>query len=1419
MNKTVHIGVDVGSTTVKIAIIDSENNILYKKYERHYSDIKSSVIKLFEEAYLQFKDSFITVMITGSGGMGIAEALDIEFIQEVVASTTTVETFIPDADVVIELGGEDAKITYFGESIEQRMNGTCAGGTGSFIDQMASLLKTDAGGLNELANKSKTIYPIASRCGVFAKSDIQPLLNEGASKEDIAVSVLQAVVNQTISGLACGKPIRGNIIFLGGPLYFISELRERFKDTLRDNKGEFIFPPNAHYFVALGAAINSVKQSSFPFEALYNRLNQIHKMGGDNSDKRLIPLFDSKYEFDLFEQRHNRARVERVDISTYSGDAYLGIDAGSTTTKIALISDKRELIYSYYGSNEGKSLQKVIDQIKILKSQLNDRIKIKGSCVTGYGEGLIKSALKVDIGEVETVAHYKAADFFLPGVDFVIDIGGQDMKSLRIKDGVIESIMLNEACSSGCGSFIETFAKSVNMDVRDFAKKGLESRNPVDLGTRCTVFMNSRVKQAQKEGATVGDVSAGIAMSVIKNALFKVIRMRTVDDLGTKVVVQGGTFYNNAVLRAFELISGREVIRPDIAGIMGAFGAAIIAQERAVQGKESSFMIGDELNNFTFSSYMKRCTFCGNQCHLTVNKFSDGREHVTGNRCERGAKLSRVETEFKLPNMYEYKYKRLFSYKPLDTEKAHRGVVGIPRVLNMYEDYPLWFTFFTELGFRVVHSTRSSKKVYELGMETIPSESVCYPAKLAHGHIVDLINKKVDIIWYPCISHNHKEDQGANNHYNCPIVASYPETLYANVDELRNGDVKIYKPFLPVFHKKKVVDRLYEELSDLKLSKSEIKKAMKKAYIEYENFMIDIRKKGEEFLKITREKNKRAIILAGRVYHVDPEINHGIAELINEMGFTVLTEDSVAHLGVIERPIRVVDQWTYHNRLYRAAFFAAKQKDVELIQLNSFGCGIDAVTTDQVKEILERHNKIYTVLKIDEISNLGAVRIRVRSLVAAINERSLKGIYPKKLFGINERVVFSKDMKTKHTILSPQMSPIHFQFFEIACRVQGYNVEVLPAVDKEAIDEGLKYVNNDACYPSILVVGQVMHAINSGKYDLNNTSVIITQTGGGCRATNYIAFIRKALQDSGNSHIPVISLSAGGIEKNPGFKLSLGMINRLLIALLYGDLLEQLLYRVRPYEKVAGSANALYDKWCKIIKDSLYGRAFVRDFRKNIRIITREFDELPINDVVKPKVGIVGEILVKFHPTANNNLVELIESEGAEAVVPDLLGFFLYSAYNSVISHKILAGSRLGRDVSTLFINYIEYYRRPMKRVLEKSKRFSPPHRIENMAKKASKHLSVGNKMGEGWFLTAEMIELIESGVNNIACIQPFACLPNHVTGKGMIKELKRSYPHSNIVAIDYDPGASEVNQINRIKLMLSAAHKNILNSDAHVKK
>ncbi len=1404
------LGIDIGSTTVKIAILDENDNLVFSDYKRHFANIQETLADLLQKAENQLGELTLCPVITGSGGLTLANHLEIPFVQEVIAVSTSLQKLAPKTDVAIELGGEDAKIIYFENgNVEQRMNGICAGGTGSFIDQMASLLQTDAPGLNEYAKHYKALYPIAARCGVFAKTDIQPLINDGATKEDLSASIFQAVVNQTISGLACGKPIRGHVAFLGGPLHFLSELKAAFIRTLKLDDEHIIAPDNSHLFAAIGSALNAKQDVNVSLIELKERMRTTIKL--DFEVERMEPLFATEEDYQAFHDRQSAYKVKTGDLSTYKGKCFLGIDAGSTTTKTALVGEDGTLLYSFYSNNNGNPLKTTISSIQEIYELLPDDAEIAFSCSTGYGEALIKAALLLDEGEVETVSHYYAAAFFDPEVDCILDIGGQDMKCIKIRNQTVDSVQLNEACSSGCGSFIETFAKSLNYTVQDFAKAALFAKHPIDLGTRCTVFMNSKVKQAQKEGAEVSDISAGLAYSVIKNALYKVIKVSDASELGKHIVVQGGTFYNDAVLRSFEKIANCQAIRPDIAGIMGAFGAALIARERYQEGEKTSMLSIDQINSLQYTTSMANCRGCTNNCRLTINKFSGGRKYISGNRCERG--LGKEKNKDHIPNLFDYKYKRIFSYEPLSTDKATRGQVGIPRVLNMFENYPFWYTFFTELKYQVVLSPTSTRKIYELGIESIPSESECYPAKLAHGHVTWLIRNGVKFIFYPCIPYERNEFPDAVNHYNCPIVTSYAENIKNNVDELNDPSITFRNPFMAFTSEEILTNRLVEEFPDIPAA--EVKAAAHKAWDELSAVHRDVQKKGEETLRYLKETGRRGIVLAGRPYHIDPEIHHGIPDMINSYGIAVFTEDSVAHLGHVERPIRVNDQWMYHSRLYSAANFVKTRDDLDLIQLNSFGCGLDAVTTDEVYEILDGSDKIYTCLKIDEVNNLGAARIRIRSLIAAIRAKQAQNkkrtIKPASI----EKVSFTKQMRKEYTILCPQMSPFHFGIFEAAFNASGYNLEVLPNDNKHAVDVGLKYVNNDACYPSLMVVGQIMDALLSGKYDLNKTAVIMSQTGGGCRASNYIAFIRRALKKAGMEQVPVISLNLSGLESNPGFKLTLPLIKRIVYGAVFGDILMKCVYRMRPYELEEGIVNRKHKIWEQRVIAFVTGSSVSHGtFKKMCREMVHDFDTIPISDDKKPRVGIVGEILVKFLPAANNHLADLLEAEGAEPVVPDLIDFICYCFYNQNFKVEKLGFKKSKATIANLGLKAIDWLRKTANEALEQSRHFTPAADIRDLAKMASPIVSAGNQTGEGWFLTGEMMELIHGGVPNIVCIQPFGCLPNHIVGKGVIKEVRREHPEANIVAIDYDPGASEVNQLNRIKLMLSTAQKNLHKDD-----
>ena len=970
------IGIDVGSTTVKVVVLDEQDNLLFRSYERHLSMVREKTCELLRRAEPILKGQRVKAVITGSAGLGLAKSAKVDFVQEVFATAEAVERFIPDTDAVIELGGEDAKIIFFQGSLEERMNGSCAGGTGAFIDQMATLVGVTADELDELSLGYEKIYPIASRCGVFAKSDIQPILNQGARKEDVAASIFQAVVDQTVAGLAQGRDITGKVVFLGGPLHFLKGLRQRFQETLKLDNDHAIFPENGDCFAAIGAALCSEGYGEYEYEDVYQRLvDSVEDRGGTQT---MPPLFASQAEYDEFLTRHNSKKPPEVDADTYTGKAYLGIDAGSTTTKLCLIAPDGGLLYTYYSSNRGNPVSVILEQLHAIYDKFGDRITIAGSAVTGYGEDLIKSAFQVDAGLVETVAHFRAASHFSPGVDFIIDIGGQDMKCFKIRNNAVDSIMLNEACSSGCGSFIETFAKALGYSIADFSKMGLLAKHPVNLGSRCTVFMNSSVKQAQKDGATVEDISAGLSISIVKNAVYKVIRAASADDLGKNIVVQGGTFLNDAVLRAFELELGRNVTRPVIAGLMGAFGAALTARDLGLE--KSNILTAEQLRSFTHKSNPTTCKGCTNHCSLTINIFDGGRRFISGNRCSKP--LGGKKTE--MPDMFHYKYKKLRAMEGKGNGDGSRGRMGIPFGLNMYENLPFWYTLFTKLNFEVVLSPESSRAIYLKGQHTIPSDTVCYPAKLLHGHVEALVDAGVDAIWYPCMSYNNDEGIG-DNHYNCPVVAYYPELLAANVPALKK--TRFLDPYVGLWRHKDCAKRLSALFeTEFGIPKEETKAAVAAAYDAYNAYVEDIHATGEKYIEEAKAQGKPIIVMAGRPYHIDPEINHGINDLITSFGFVLITEDTLAYREGYETRT-VLNQWTFQSRMYNAARYVCTQKDMQMVQLVSFGCGTDAITTDELRSILEKGGKLYTQLKIDDITNLGAVKIRIRSLMAAMDAR------------------------------------------------------------------------------------------------------------------------------------------------------------------------------------------------------------------------------------------------------------------------------------------------------------------------------------------------------------------------------------------------------------------------------------------------
>ncbi len=1407
------IGIDIGSTTIKVAAVDKDQKLIWSVYRRHHTEIVKSVIDVLTELTTAIGDQKIVMAFTGSGSMGLAKALNLPFFQEVVCEIKAAEIIERNADVIIELGGEDAKVVFLKPNPDARMNTACAGGTGAFIDQMASLLQTDAIGLNDLASRAQKTLDLAARCGVFAKTDLQALLNDGAAKEDIAKSVLQAVTNQTIGGLAQGREIKGEVIFLGGPLFYCDQLRNCFQETLQLKNEQMICPTNAHLVVALGAAFKAQVDESKPvltLKKLEQRLKKLEEKAL-NTTKSLMPLFADQVELQAFRKRHLQAQAKKGELGKQKKSAkfFLGFDAGSTTSKLVLINELNEIIYSDYTTNAGDPLVAAQTMLTKMWQQLGQR-KITYSAVTGYGEALLLAALGFDEGEVETICHFTAAKEFCPEVSFLIDIGGQDMKAMRIEKGVIEDILLNEACSSGCGSFISTLAQSLNLSVAEFAAQALTSQNPVDLGYRCTVFMNTSIKQAQKEGAKTADIAAGLAQAVIRNALYKVMQYKNAQSLGKAIVVQGGTFKNEAVLRALEKETQTEVICPDVAEVMGAYGAALIAKEKWQKQKikTSKLFNIDELSQLTRQQFSYRCQGCDNHCQLMVSIFNDGRRFTSGNRCEKGAGLPSVPVEKRLPNLYEEREKLLFGHYEAQqklSKVAKRGKIGIPRALNIgYEHFPLWYQFLTDLGFKVVLSPKSNKKLYNDGLPTLTSEAICYPAKMANAHINWLINQDLQAIFYPAIVYEPEKVEGANNSFNCPIVTGYPEVVKNGFQVFKTGKMKLVMPFLNLADQKSMVKELQVALSDWSIDAQEIAKALKHGYQVWEDFKQKQRQQGELVLKWLKDNpDKRAIVLAGRPYHSDPEVNHGLAKILINEGLAVVTEDSIAHLGKIPRPLRVLDQWAFHTRVYAAASVVAVTDRLDLVQINSFGCGLDAIVADQAKEIIQANGKIYTLLKIDEGSNLGAIRIRLRSLKSALLNRELSTNHEVK-YSYQKLPVFDQEKRRKCQILAPQMAPLQFGLCEAAFGASGYQVKVLPAVTTKDIEVGLKYVNNDACYPAILTVGQIINAFKTGQYDPENTAVMMTQTGGACRASNYVGLIKKALHDANLSQVSLISINPMGWEKQPGFKLTIPLLNRTIMAVILGDLLVRLSYRQLPREKNLGETQALTQKYHDLAKQ-VVSKGKLSAFQQLVKKMVTDFYQLPTKDQKIHQVGLVGEILVKFHPDANHHLVEFLQKKKLEVVLPDLMDFFLYSTYNNVFKSEHLGAAKWTKWSGLAVKNIVELYREPVRRALQIEGKgwFGQLARIEQLAELAKPVISPGMCSGEGWFLTAEILELLENGVNNVLCLQPFACLPNHIVGRGMLGTLRERYNQANLMALDFDPGTSKVANENRLELFL----------------
>lgn len=1404
------LGIDLGSTTIKYVLLDENGDVVGKDYLRHQSAVGATLIRGLKELLPAFDGRPLRVAMTGSGALSLAGRLGLPFIQEVVADSVFLQREAVPIDAAVELGGEDAKLLYLTGGVELRMNEACAGGTGAFLDQMASLLDVSVAQLDAMAQEATVSHPIASRCGVFAKTDVVSLLNAGIPKCEIARSIFDAVAEQTVAGLSCGRALRGRIAFLGGPLAFLPQLRAAFERKLSRPGNTFADIADGQYAVAWGAAlqIRAESQSAWPhvvWQSLSGLITAISNLPAQKEVDTLAPLFATPAEYAAFHTRHAAEKAARGDLASAQGDLFLGVDLGSTTVKGVLTDSQGRILWSWYESNEGSPLVKLYAQIKKLLTLIPAGAKIRSACTTGYGAELAKAALGAPFAEVETLAHQRAAVAFDPQASYVIDIGGQDMKCLAVRQGLIASVKLNEACSSGCGSFLQTYAAQLNLTLPEFVAAAENAKNPCDLGTRCTVFMNSRVRQAQRDGAQLGDIAAGLCRSIVRNALYKVLRIHDPSELGSHVVVQGGTFLNDAVLRAFEQQIGRNVIRPDIAGLMGAFGAALLARERTKVDTPAMELNPAALDASLVVQRQFRCKGCGNHCMLTMNRFPTGDKFFSGNRCDFAMK-SRGGARKEEGTFLAWKEKRLFGGVPLDHDHAPRGVIGIPRVLNMYEHYPYWLALFSALGFSVVLSRASDRGMVGKGQDTIPSQSLCFPAKLAHGHVADLAGQGITNIWLPCVPREGVPFGEAQGRFACPVVGGYPEALRLNM-RAAFPQMRLLTPFVDLQAPSSVVRAIMEAFPAI--PKREVERAVKVAKKALADYRADLHAHGEAYWRDNLAHGRPVVLLAGHPYHLDPLVNHGIPSLIESMGAAVVTEDAVSHLAPTARDLDVVNQWTFHSRLYRAAELVLATPGAELVQLVSFGCGIDAITSEQIKRLLEPAGKLYTLLKIDEGDTLGAARIRLKSLLAAMADR-VNAAHTQPIHWVTKPAVAKpkpeKDSELRERVLfAPQMAPLHFPLVTRVLQSLGWQVRLLPEVTPADIELGLKHVNNDACYPAIVVIGQLLAALQrEPNLDHQKTAVLLAQTCGPCRATNYPSLMRWALEETGMKDIPIVSISGNSFAGVERLGLGLKGLHRLMLAVIYGDMLQRLWLHARAFALHPEAVEALRVKWTQRGGEAAASGDTGR-LQSDLVEMAADFKNLPSMTGTKPKVGIVGEILLTYHPQANLEIVDSILKAGAEPFLPDFASFFLYCMYDAIFQAKNFAGSKWEAAGSWLALQHFEGLRAIMNRALQLSG-------LEG-AKKLSEQLdlvkgvvSAGQEAGEGWLLTADMLDYLERGIDNIVCLQPFGCLPNHVTGRGVMRWLRETYAKANVCAIDYEAGTSKANVANRLMLFLNQA-------------
>ena len=1430
-------GIDIGSTTAKAVILDKEGGMVFFRYCRHQGKTVETTRRIFNDALEKLGDVELDLAVTGSAGMGAAEFFGLPFVQEVVASAHVIEKFFPEARTFIEIGGEDSKIIFFDGSgrPDIRMNGSCAGGTGAFIDQMAVLLGVDVAELNVLAGKATNIYPIASRCGVFAKTDIQALLSRHVSREDVAASIFHSVALQVITALSRGREMERKILIGGGPLTFYPILRKAFANLLGiEHPDDLVLPDHPELLPAMGAAM---VRNGKPCRGRISNFLSMSERGvsraTNSGTKRLPPLFASNYEFEIWQKRHERNLVPRIDLPEAKGkDLFLGVDSGSTTTKIVLVDEKGKLVLSYYGPNNGDPIQAVKKGLAEFRKKFVSAgfaPRITRTAATGYGESLIRTAFGLDDGLVETMAHYRAARRFEPDVSFILDIGGQDMKAIYIHDNAVAEIQINEACSSGCGSFIETFARSLGYSVQEFAEIACDSKSPFDLGTRCTIFMNSKVKQALREGATVGDISAGLAYSVIKNALYKVLKLKDVDVLGDKIVVQGGTFRNPAVLRALEVLLNKEVMRPDISELMGAYGAALTAlanhrahvvaavapQQEALKGpdrpgRETDDLVFEKLvMGSGFSKKEIRCRGCENQCRVLKLTFSNGNHFYTGNRCERRFS-NNPDAQRKGRNLIDDQIRLLFE-RNTEPEGEPIFTYGIPRCLNMYENFPFWCAFLTTCGFRVVLSSESNFQLYEKGSSTVMSENICFPAKLAHGHIFDLAGKDIDRLFYPTVVYEEEEYADALNSYNCPVVTGYPDLLKSAVNPEKKFKIPLDNPSVSFKDFGLLKDQLYLFFRRFGINYRTISEGVEKGVKAQSNYKTELRSMAKTLLVRSEAERRTTVVLCGRPYHADPLVNHGVPDVLTELGVDVVSETALplnADTVALE-DVNVLTQWSYANRLYAAARWVTNTANAQMVQLTSFGCGPDAISADEVKEILRHGGKIHTLIKMDEIVNVGAVRIRLRSMLEAVKEKNGK-----------TRAVGGGTMQTgravvgksgKRTLIAPYFSPFYSPLVPSAFRPFGHRVEVLPPQDRESVEWGLKTINNDMCYPSVLVAGDIIKAFQSGRYDPEKTAVVMTQTGGQCRASSYVSLIKKALAAAGLDEVPIIAISNEEINAQPWFKIDkMGLIKRMGLGIIFADPLARMYLSTMVREKVPGTSKNLHEKYLFEMETGIENA----DYYYLLNLLKRavaDFNRVEINDKTVPRVGVVGEIFVKYNFFSNGNIIDWLSGQGVEVVLPPIQNFFAQRFINETYDQKAFFKRSLADRIKYRLLEiYSNYHVGQIERIMQGFRFYRKAHDLRKLAAITGEVVSLANQFGEGWLLTAEMIAMLNEGIDNIVCLQPFGCIANHITGRGMENKLREMFPHLNLLSLDMDAGASEVNMMNRLHFMVTAAREEV---------